>query len=103
MKEIRYFCLPPTEKDYANEIGVVTGWGRTISGGDTSNVLLKVEVPIMSNIDCKTNTAYKAEEIFDSMLCAGYMEGGKDSCQVRLVVTYSLGSSLPMCTNCLFL
>ncbi|CAG0879138.1 unnamed protein product [Darwinula stevensoni] len=79
--ETRFFPLLPLEKDYANEIGVVTGWGWTRWQGSESNVLLRVEVPIMSNDDCKTKTRYEAEEIFDSMLCAGYMEGGKDSCK----------------------
>lgn len=35
----------------------------------------------MTNEECNTKTKY-AGKITDNMLCAGYDEGGKDSCQV---------------------
>jgi hypothetical protein len=36
----------------------------------------------MSNQDCRKNTKYNEKMISDNMLCAGYPEGMKDSCQV---------------------
>jgi secreted trypsin-like serine protease len=55
----------------------VTGWGTTAFGGSTSNVLLEVSVPIVTNQTC--SQAYWG--ITDNMICAGYEEGGKDACQ----------------------
>ncbi len=59
------------------EIGTVTGWGSTSEGGNVSNTLQEVNVPIVSNATC--NESYGS--ITTNMICAGYAEGGKDSCQ----------------------
>uniref|UniRef100_A0A8C1BSJ5 trypsin n=1 Tax=Cyprinus carpio carpio TaxID=630221 RepID=A0A8C1BSJ5_CYPCA len=55
----------------------VTGWGNTMSSTADSNKLQCVEVPIVSDRDC--NNSYPGM-ITDTMFCAGYLEGGKDSC-----------------------
>jgi len=59
---------------------IVMGTGTLSSGGSISPVLRNVTVPYITNQQCK-NSGYKANEIFDSMLCAGYQDGGKDACQ----------------------
>jgi len=41
--------------------------------------LYNVNVPVVTNDNCKI--AYGDDSIIDSMICAGYPEGGKDSCQ----------------------
>lgn len=54
-----------------------------------SDVLLKVGISIIDNKLC--NELYKMDEttkklgngIVPSMMCAGELEGGKDTCQVR--------------------
>ena len=57
---------------------VTAGWGTTSEGASSiSKILMKVSVPFVSKETC--SAAY--EGITDSMLCAGYAEGGKDSCQ----------------------
>lgn len=38
-----------------------------------------VEVPILSDKDCENSYPGK---ITERMVCAGYLEGGKDACQV---------------------
>ncbi|WP_018135245.1 S1 family serine peptidase [Acaricomes phytoseiuli] len=59
---------------------MVLGWGDTRSGaGNYQNQLRKVTVPIVSNSDC--SSAYGGGYYQDSMVCAGYPQGGKDSCQ----------------------
>ncbi|KAK8748296.1 hypothetical protein OTU49_016058, partial [Cherax quadricarinatus] len=58
---------------------VVTGWGDLEEGGHTPNILQKVTVPIVSDSECRDD--YSVKEISDSMICAGYPQGGKDSCQ----------------------
>jgi len=59
----------------------VTGWGAVNEGGMVSQTLREVTVPILSNAECRA-TKYPPNKITDNMLCAGYTEGGKDSCQV---------------------
>jgi len=56
----------------------VSGWGTTTSDGNVSNVLRKVQVPMVSNVACN---AYYGGGITGRMACAGYAIGGKDSCQ----------------------
>jgi len=61
-------------------MATVTGWGTTSSGGSSSNVLMEVDVPVVSNTTCNASASYNGQ-ITESMLCAGYAVGGKDSCQ----------------------
>lgn len=69
-------------KTFAGDKAIVTGWGAIREGGPVSSVLREVIVPIISNAECR-NMKYPARKITDNMLCAGYQQGGKDSCQVR--------------------
>lgn len=66
---------------YTGHDGIVTGWGVTKQGGQVSDTLQEVKVPIMSNSECK-KTKYGEKRITNNMLCAGYPKGEKDSCQV---------------------
>jgi len=61
----------------AGEDVTVMGWGTTQSGGSSSDVLLEVEVDIVSNSDCESD--YGSGAITDVMMCAA--RDGKDSCQ----------------------
>ncbi|ODN06133.1 Coagulation factor X [Orchesella cincta] len=76
-------CLPIDleDEDFADEHGLVAGWGRTQEKGRPSHILREVEVPIMSNEECKTQTRYTPREITDTMMCAGHPEGKQDACQ----------------------
>ena len=60
-----------------------SGWGVTEVGGDDSNVLLEVNVTVVSNKECRND--YKTNSlnltITDNMICANVAGGGKDSCQ----------------------
>lgn len=62
----------------------MTGWGALSEGGPISKSLQEVFIPIISNNECRM-TKYPARKITDNMLCAGYKEGGKDSCQVNIL------------------
>ena len=57
----------------------VVGWGLTSDGGEASDVLRQVTVPIVAQETCQA--AYGEAAITANMLCAGPEEGGKDSCQ----------------------
>jgi hypothetical protein len=72
-------------KSFSGMKGVVTGWGVTEPYGPPSDVLNEVTVPIISNDECRM-TAYGKKKITDNMICAGFHEGKKDSCQVRIFI-----------------
>jgi uncharacterized repeat protein (TIGR01451 family) len=65
-----------------NTLAVVTGWGDRSNGlGDYADPLYQVTVPLVSNTTC--SAAYDPlgfGPIFSDMLCAGFVEGGKDAC-----------------------
>ncbi|MCW5844678.1 MAG: trypsin-like serine protease [Caldilinea sp.] len=61
-------------------LSTVTGWGATTTDDNNSwsPVLLEVAIPIISNTTC--NQAMPGPFITANQICAGYEEGGKDSC-----------------------
>ncbi|MEV0682025.1 serine protease [Actinosynnema sp. NPDC050436] len=62
----------------AGDRATVLGWGRTAEGAPPSRVLRQVDLPVLADAECaKAVNGYRAE----SMLCAGYPEGGKDACE----------------------
>ena len=72
--------IPYDGEEYSSgTMCTVSGWGTTSSGGSLASVLMKVDVPVVSDDDCRD--AYGQSDIADSMICAGLEEGGKDSCQ----------------------
>ncbi|XP_030375598.1 transmembrane protease serine 9-like [Scaptodrosophila lebanonensis] len=74
-------CLPSSTETYAGQTAVVTGWGAISEGGPVSDTLQEVEVPILSQEQCRASN-YGPQRISDNMICAGFVEqGGKDSCQ----------------------
>ncbi|KAM4703008.1 trypsin-like [Rhinophrynus dorsalis] len=59
---------------------LVSGWGTTTSPEETfPEVLQCVAISAVSQSVCQQS--YATDDITDNMLCAGVMEGGKDSCQ----------------------
>ncbi len=56
---------------------VTAGWGTTSEGGSLAKNLMKVTVPFVDHETCLK--AYP--DVTESMICAGYPQGGKDSCQ----------------------
>ncbi|KAB0802529.1 hypothetical protein PPYR_04715 [Photinus pyralis] len=75
-------CLPKDTDDlYVGRKGIAAGWGTLQEEGKPSCLLQEVEVPIISNEECRA-TNYSEKMISDNMMCAGYpATGGKDSCQ----------------------
>ena len=55
------------------------GWGTTSYGGSSSDVLMEVEVPVVTKETCTAAMT----GITDSMICAGGV-AGFDACQVKL-------------------
>ncbi|XP_041983638.1 serine protease filzig-like [Aricia agestis] len=64
---------------------IATGWGRTEFGGDQSNELRSVSLPIWDIDECYdvlgTSRKIPNGPSSDSQICAGEKQGGKDTCQ----------------------
>ncbi|XP_034404381.1 mannan-binding lectin serine protease 1 isoform X2 [Cyclopterus lumpus] len=100
---IRPVCLPPPKNQddppspLPNTLGLVAGWGisnfnTTSSSSDpskltadpemTSDLLQYVKLPVVSQDECEGSYASRSVSynITDNMFCAGFLEGGKDTC-----------------------
>ena len=53
--------------------------------GPSADVVMEAKVPLLPQSTCKS--ALGKELVTNTMLCAGYLAGGIDSCQVRVRVT----------------
>ena len=70
--KINPICLPSitdTSKTYEGMTATVAGWGKTHTGKTSTDQLLKVEVPVLSNNECKAfykwlKRCYGAQNVF---------------------------------------
>ena len=64
-------------------LATIAGWGATEEDGELPDTLQKAQVPITTDEYCES--AYSDEEGWDfdpeTMVCAGYPQGGVDTCQ----------------------
>ncbi|XP_048581562.1 tryptase isoform X2 [Nematostella vectensis] len=78
-KFINLVCLPHGMQIPAEHTKCwITGWGRLSPGGWAPINLRQASVPIVSRARCEVTYP---KRLHDSMLCAGYDQGGIDSCQ----------------------
>ncbi|EPY78127.1 mannan-binding lectin serine protease 1 precursor [Camelus ferus] len=88
-------CLPRPEPEgpAPHVLGLVAGWGisnpnvtvdEIISSGTRtlSDVLQYVKLPVVPHAECKTSYESRSGNysVTENMFCAGYYEGGKDTC-----------------------
>ncbi|XP_022317099.2 trypsin-1-like [Crassostrea virginica] len=71
-------CMPTMDHG-VNELAYVTGWGTTTESGSTSDVLMEVSKPILSDTACSSYLGSSFRSA--TMMCAGFREGGADACQ----------------------
>jgi trypsin len=57
----------------------IVGWGVTEEGGNAPDVLQEAQVPITTDAYC--SNAYGSDFDSETMVCAGFDQGGVDSCQ----------------------
>lgn len=76
-------CLPdPGEKFEAGYICTACGWGRLRENGVLPQVLYEVNLPILNSMECSRALSTLRKPIQgDTILCAGFPDGGKDACQ----------------------
>jgi len=60
-------------------LGTIAGWGVTEEDGDLPDTLQKAQVPITTDAYCAD--AYGSSFDAETMVCAGFPEGGVDTCQ----------------------
>ncbi|XP_073504996.1 transmembrane protease serine 9-like [Phyllobates terribilis] len=89
-KYIQPICLPSASVTFPNGLECwVTGWGDIDNYVSLPypNTLQNVKVPLMDHKTCdemyhwNTGISSSYTIVDDTMICAGYTEGGKDSCQ----------------------
>ncbi|CAL4082952.1 unnamed protein product, partial [Meganyctiphanes norvegica] len=71
--------LPEVNQTFDGEMCRVSGWGNMKQGSHPASILQFVDVPNIPDDTC--NQYFEHDELFDSMVCAGYDEGGMGSCQ----------------------
>ncbi|XP_042857583.1 trypsin-1-like [Penaeus japonicus] len=71
-------CLPSSTDNYADQIGIVTGWGTLTYYGSLTNKSKEVKVPIRSQAECASSLS--ANYNTSIMICAGL--GNDNACQV---------------------
>lgn len=87
---IRPICLPIdgqiSSETLIDKNPFVAGWGLTERYASNRNTILRqLQIPILPIDSCKE--AYKTRDQlisvkqFDDKICAGHLEGGKDTCQ----------------------
>ncbi|XP_068550754.1 ovochymase-2 isoform X2 [Anas acuta] len=76
-------CLPdPGEKFEAGYICTTCGWGRLNENGVLPQVLYEVSLPILNRKECsRALSSLKKPIQGDTIMCAGFPDGGKDACQ----------------------
>lgn len=76
-------CLPEGNNDYLGRTAWVTGWGRLYENGPLPSTMQEVGVPVTTNAACEAmyRRAGFVEHIPNIFLCAGWPEGGRDSCE----------------------
>ncbi|NWW89502.1 OVCH2 protein, partial [Rhynochetos jubatus] len=76
-------CLPdPGEKFEAGYICTTCGWGRLHENGVLPQVLYEVNLPILNSKECsRALSTLKRPIQGDTIMCAGFPDGGKDACQ----------------------
>ncbi|KAH3867549.1 serine protease 41-like [Dreissena polymorpha] len=75
---VRPVCLPPAESNFTLQTCVITGWGAAFTGGHGTHALYKANIPVLAQSVC---TYLLDRTIPNTMICAGFKQGGVDTCQ----------------------
>ncbi|MEE6478135.1 hypothetical protein FKM82_011752 [Ascaphus truei] len=80
---VQPICLPQVDEQIeAGTLCVSCGWGRMTENGELSAVLQEVKLPIIDHDTCSSVLdSMGLPSLHETMLCAGFPDGGKDACQ----------------------
>ncbi|XP_050420466.1 venom protease-like [Adelges cooleyi] len=82
---VQPICLPSITKmkfkNFVKFSPTVIGYGSTNFRQPTSSALLEVVVPVLDNAECERAYKKTSATIDERVICAGYLQGGKDACQ----------------------
>ncbi|KAM8971861.1 ovochymase-1 [Pelodytes ibericus] len=81
--QVQPVCLPQVEENVdPGTVCISSGWGRVSEDGGLSTILQEVKLPVIDNVTCSSVLASMGlPTLHDTMLCAGFPDGGKDACQ----------------------
>lgn len=89
---VRPACLPYNNNEHDYKTAVATGWGRKSNDDDTSKTLSKVMLNIILNNECQKYIEPERRRlpngVVDTQICAGVLTGGRDTCQVKVLIEY---------------
>ncbi|XP_034481204.1 venom protease-like [Drosophila innubila] len=83
-------CMPHSpnlrSQSHVGRDSLVAGWGSTYEGGKPATVLRVVNIFVLNNEVCRHSYSklyrnYTEDQFDKAIVCAGVLEGGKDSCQ----------------------
>ncbi len=76
-------CLPPTNAAYGAHLNcTVTGWGSTgVAKPGYTRYLQAASLPLLRTEQCAAPAVYGPDKLGSGMYCAGFLEGGVDTCQ----------------------
>jgi Trypsin len=86
---IQPICIPFNEPEKSRSFEkykpFAAGWGRTQEGGKSANVLQEIQLPIISNEQCRNrysaiNKVISDKQFDNAVLCAGFDQGGQGEC-----------------------
>ncbi|XP_073417704.1 ovochymase-2-like [Dendrobates tinctorius] len=82
-KYIQPACLPSPDEEFPKGYMCDTlGWGRLEENGKLPNMVHRVSLPIIEYKRCISTMKTVDQRLeFNTVVCAGYPEGGKDACQ----------------------
>lgn len=63
----------------AGTLATIAGWGATSESDDSNTVLHQAQVPLVADSTCQAS--YGASFVASQMVCAGYPQGGVDTCE----------------------